>query len=68
MNEQILKLPEVKKITGLSGSSIYRGIARGTFPKQISLSERSSGWLRSEIDAWIMKRVEVSRMEVSGEH
>lgn len=61
MSEQILKLPDVKKITGLSGSSIYRGIARGTFPKQIYLSERSSGWLRSEVLSWISERIEVSR-------
>jgi len=34
---KLLKLPEVKSITGLSKSSIYARIAEGTFPKQIPL-------------------------------
>ncbi len=58
---QILKLPEVKRITGMSGSSIYRGAANGTFPKQIKLGERSSGWLKSEVEAWLQERIEASR-------
>lgn len=61
MSQQILKLSEVKLITGLSGSSIYRGAASGTFPKQIKISERSSGWLRSEVDEWLNNRIEASR-------
>lgn len=61
MQEQILKLSEVKLITGLSASSIYRGSAKGTFPKQIKLTERSSGFLQSEISKWLQNRIEASR-------
>jgi len=61
MSQQILKLSEVKLITGLSGSSIYRGAANGTFPKQIKLGERSSGWIKSEVEQWLQERIEVSR-------
>lgn len=61
MSQQILKLSEVKLITGLSGSSIYRGAANGTFPKPIKLSERSSGWIKSEIELWLQERIEASR-------
>lgn len=61
MTQQILKLPEVKKTTGLSGSSIYRLISKSQFPQQIKLSERSSGWLKSEVDQWIQDRIEASR-------
>lgn len=61
MTEQILKLSEVKLITGLSASSIYRGVSANTFPPQIKLSERSSGWLKSEISQWLDERIEASR-------
>lgn len=61
MSHQILKLSEVKLITGLSASSIYRGAANGTFPKQIKLGVRSSGFVASEIEQWLQERIEASR-------
>ena len=61
LSQQILKLLEVKKTTGLSGSTIYRLISQGDFPKQIKLSERSSGWLQSEVDQWLNERIAASR-------
>lgn len=61
MSEQILKLPEVKSITSLSRSSVYRLITQGSFPKQIKLSERSSGWARSDVEKWLADRIEMSR-------
>ncbi|WP_289282531.1 MULTISPECIES: helix-turn-helix transcriptional regulator [unclassified Methylophaga] len=61
MTQQIIKLSEVKLISGLSGSSIYRGAASGTFPKPIKLGERSSGWIKSEVDQWLNERIELSR-------
>lgn len=61
MCENILRLPTVKARTGLSRSSIYQGIADGTFPRPIKLGLRSVGWLEDEIDEWIRQRVEASR-------
>lgn len=58
---QILKLSEVKLISGLSASSIYRGAASGTFLKPIKLGERSSGWVKAEVDQWLNERIELSR-------
>ena len=58
----ILRLPEVKARTGLSRSTIYLRIAEGKFPPPINLGERSVGWVESEIDAWIAKRIELSRV------
>lgn len=57
MGVSILRLPEVKKQTGLSRSGIYQLIALGTFPKQIKLGVRSSGWVESEIQQWIDDRI-----------
>ena len=40
----ILRLPEVKKSTGLSRSTIYLRISQGTFPKPVCLGRRAVGW------------------------
>ncbi len=50
---QLVKLPVVKDITTFSSATIYRLIKRGEFPKQIKLSERSSGWILEEIYSWL---------------
>lgn len=63
IDEKILKLSDVKEITKLSRSAIYRGAAEGTFPKQIRLGKRSSGWLMSEVKSWLVNRIEASRLD-----
>ena len=50
---QLVKLPVVREMTTFSSATIYRLISKGEFPKQIKLSERSSGWLLDEIYAWL---------------
>ena len=62
MSEQILKLPEVTKLTGLARSTIYKLISEDRFPKQIKLTSFSSGWLLSEIEEWIDERIALSRV------
>lgn len=61
MTHKILRLPEVKEITGLSRSSIYLRIANSEFPKAISLGGRAVGWLESDIQDWLAERIEGSR-------
>jgi len=53
MNNQIIKLSDVISLSALSSATIYRLIKKGEFPKQIKLSERSSGWLLSEVEQWL---------------
>jgi len=57
INKKIIKLSTVKDITALSSATIYRLIQKGEFPKQIKLSERSSGWLLEEIYNWLEQRI-----------
>jgi prophage regulatory protein len=61
MTDRILRLPEVKANVGLSRSTIYLRIEEGSFPKPISLGARAVGWLESDIEAWVSKRVDLSR-------
>jgi len=57
----ILRLPEVKKSTGLSRSTIYLRVSQGAFPKPVSLGGRAVGWLEAEIQQWLERRIEASR-------
>ena len=57
----ILRLSAVIAMTGMSRSSIYAGIADGTFPKQIKLGARSMGFIQAEVNAWIENRIASSR-------
>ena len=57
----ILRLPEVKKITALSRSTIYARISEGTFPRAVNLGGRAVGWLEAEIQDWLQRRIEASR-------
>ena len=43
--------------TGLGRSTIWNQVARGSFPKQVKLSERSSAWVAAEVDQWINARI-----------
>lgn len=66
MSHIILRLPEVKKRTGLSRSSIYLRMTNNEFPPPISLGGRSVGWLEQDIDEWIVERIEQSRINDHG--
>jgi len=62
MKHTILRLPQVKQRTGLSRSSIYLRIANHDFPESVSLGGRAVGWLESDIDEWIVTRIEESKI------
>ena len=62
----ILRRKTVQSRTGLSRSSIYLGISKGTFPKPINLGARAVGWLESDIDNWIDARIQASASGVTG--
>jgi len=54
--DRMLRRKEVEVITGLSRSSIYAGMADGTFPASIRLSRRAVAWSESSIRNWIAER------------
>lgn len=62
---RLIKLPEVKALTTLSTSEIYRRIAAGTFPKQVLLGPKSAVWPEFLVLAWIEARIQESREEVA---
>jgi prophage regulatory protein len=60
---QLIKLPDVIKLTGLSSSSVYRLASNGEFPKPIKLTAggRSSAWIAEEVNQWVEERIQASR-------
>ncbi len=54
----ILRRKQVEDRTGLSRSTIYLRIQKGTFPNPINLGARAVGWLENEIEAWLVSRIE----------
>ena len=58
---RILRLPAVRRRTGLSRSSIYLRISEGRFPEPISLGTRAVGWVESEVTDWLKRQIEASR-------
>jgi prophage regulatory protein len=61
MANVILRLPSVKARTGLSRSTIYLHVADGSFPRPVSLGARAVGWVESEIEGWISRKIAASR-------
>jgi prophage regulatory protein len=57
----ILRLPQVKEITGLSRSSIYLRMKEGAFPNSLSLGPRAIGWSSQSIDEWVNDRINSSQ-------
>jgi len=51
---RIMRLSEVKAVTGLSKTTIYRFEKQGRFPSRVSLGERSVGWFEDDIEGFLM--------------
>ena len=51
---RIMRLSEVKAVTGLSKTTIYRFEKEGRFPLRVSLGVRSVGWFEDDIEGFLM--------------
>ncbi len=54
---KIIRRAAVVERTGLPVSSLYLLIAQGRFPKPVTISERSVGWIEQEINDWMEARI-----------
>jgi len=55
-SQRMLRLPEVRDITGVSRSSIYKWVDEGAFPRPKQLGARAIGWDSRELTDWMDKR------------
>jgi prophage regulatory protein len=61
MDQQLLRLPQVREATGLGRSTIYALVAARKFPQPVKPTEGTSAWVSAEIRDWIAARIEQSR-------
>jgi prophage regulatory protein len=50
---RLIRLPEVKHLTGLPRSTIYRLMHLGSFPHPVKLAERAIAWKSGDIEIWM---------------
>ena len=55
-SDTFIRKPEVRRITGLSDSTLWRLEKQRKFPQRRRLSSSACGWLRSEVLAWMQTR------------
>lgn len=53
----LIRIKEVMSMTGLSRSSIYTQKIKGEFPNPIQLTSRSVAWVRSDVEQWILDKI-----------
>ncbi|MBI9087391.1 MAG: AlpA family transcriptional regulator [Desulfobacterales bacterium] len=57
MGLRILRRKDVEDKIGLKHAKIYIMMNEGIFPRPIQLGPKSVGWVESEIDEWLMKKI-----------
>lgn len=55
---KFLKLQQVMDKTTLCRSSIYNLIKAGEFPKNVTVMGKRKAWLESEVEDWMMSKIE----------
>jgi prophage regulatory protein len=58
---QILRLPQVCKVTGLGRSMIYQLESERRFPCRVRIGARAVGWVDAEVQSWLAGRIENHR-------
>ncbi len=60
--QRILRLAQVRAMTGLGRSFIYQLQAQKLFPQRIKIGLRAVGWIEDEVEQWVADRVAQSRL------
>lgn len=50
---KLIRLPEVKNLTGMARSTIYERLKDGSFPRPLKLSIRHVAWRERDVLDWI---------------
>ncbi len=57
--ERLIRIGEVKRLTGISTATLYRKIASNEFPRPVRLGVVARAWPLSEVQNWIARRIEL---------
>lgn len=61
---QFYRLPQLIVRLGVSGSSIWSWVKKGTFPAPIKLAENTTAWHLADIEEWEQSRITASQGRV----
>lgn len=65
MQNEFLRWPRVRQLTGLSRSTVWRLEKNGQFPARRKLSANSIGWSLIELQAWMQSRSAATALAAS---
>ena len=65
MQHVFIRWPAVQQATQISRSTAWRLERLGLFPRRRKISAQSVGWLRDEIEDWVLSRSVVDTLEHS---
>ena len=51
--ERLIRIDEVKRLTGISTATLYRKISANEFPRPVRLGPVARAWPLSEVQSWI---------------
>lgn len=55
--ERLIRIDEVKHLTGISTATLYRKISANDFPRPVRLGVVARAWPLSEVQCWIADRI-----------
>src|SRR3974377_49624 len=55
--ERLIRFHEVKRLSGLSGATLYRKMSAREFPRPVELGAAARAWVLSEVQEWIVERI-----------
>jgi prophage regulatory protein len=55
--ERLIRIGEVKHLTGLSTATLYRKMSGNEFPRPAQLGAVARAWPLSEVQDWIARRI-----------
>lgn len=58
MQNEVWRWPTVQQVSGLSRTTAWRLEKEGKFPCRRQLSANAVGWLKTEVEAWILSRTQ----------
>ncbi len=61
IESRFIRLPEVKRISGLAKSTIYKKIKEKTFPEQFLIASKAVAWDEKSIQNWRKEIIESSK-------
>ena len=56
--KKLIKIADVKDMTTLGKTKIYRLISEGNFPRPVSLGPTTVAWSEAEIEDWIQNKID----------